>query len=192
MRVFAVEQCRTELGPVEGSVPDPPAVLDTLNREQERRKQVLGWRRTHKDPFEGEWEQVIAWLITNPERSSGVIFRELQRRSPGRYQPLQIPFSFGTVRLRRMTLSLTTPISYLHRLRLIEALTQTLGQHGEVLGSAAYVVARIYINLHLSLLRFHHFLPPIGAPWLFTGPEERDLARIKARRVICNQPVINV
>jgi hypothetical protein len=61
-----------------------------LYREQERRKRVLGWRRTHKDPFEGEWEQIFSWLIANPERSSGDIFRELQRRSPGRYQPLQI------------------------------------------------------------------------------------------------------
>src|SRR5260221_13219803 len=59
-------------------------------REQERRKRVLGWRRTHKDPFEGEWEQIFTWLQANPEWSSGDIFRELQRRSPGRYQPLQI------------------------------------------------------------------------------------------------------
>ena len=51
---------------------------------------MLGWRRTHKDPFEGEWEQILSWLVANPERSSGDIFRELQRRSPGRYQPLQI------------------------------------------------------------------------------------------------------
>ena len=71
-------------------MPDPAAGLETLYREQERRKRVLGWRRTHKDPFEGEWEQIFAWLIANPERSSGDIFRELQRRSPGRYQPLQI------------------------------------------------------------------------------------------------------
>jgi hypothetical protein len=28
--------------------------------------------------------------IANPERSSGGIFRELQRLSPGRYQPLHI------------------------------------------------------------------------------------------------------
>ena len=41
-------------------------------------------------PFAGEWEQIISWLVDNPERSSGDIFRELQRRSPGRYQPLQI------------------------------------------------------------------------------------------------------
>ena len=68
----------------------PTAGLDTLYREQERRKRVLGWRRTQKDPFEGEWEQIHSWLVANPERSSGDIFRELQRRSPGRYQPLQI------------------------------------------------------------------------------------------------------
>jgi len=61
-----------------------------LYREQERRKRVLGWRRTHRDPFEGEWEQITSWLVANPERSSGDIFRELQRLSPGRYQPLQI------------------------------------------------------------------------------------------------------
>jgi hypothetical protein len=51
---------------------------------------VLGWRRTHKDPFAGEWEQIFSWLVANPERSSGDIFRELQRLSPGRYHPLQI------------------------------------------------------------------------------------------------------
>src|SRR5205807_7977901 len=74
----------------ERSVPDPAVGLYTLYREQERRKRVLGWRRTHKDPFEGEWEQILSWLVANPERSSGDIFRELQRRSPSRYHPLQI------------------------------------------------------------------------------------------------------
>jgi hypothetical protein len=64
--------------------------MHTLYWEQERRKRVLGWRRTHKDPFEGEWEQILSWLIDNPEKSSGDIFRELQRCSPGRYHPLQI------------------------------------------------------------------------------------------------------
>jgi hypothetical protein len=90
IRIFAVEQCRTELGPVEGNVPDPPDGLPALYQEQEKRKRVLGWRRTHKDPFKGEWERIISWLMANPERSSGNIFRELQRLSPGRYQPLQI------------------------------------------------------------------------------------------------------
>ncbi len=61
-----------------------------MYREQERRKRVLGWRRTQKDPFDGEWEQILSWLVANPERSSGDIFRELERRFPGRHQPLQI------------------------------------------------------------------------------------------------------
>ena len=51
---------------------------------------MLGWRRTRTDPFAGEWEQILSWLVANPERSRGDIFRELQRRSPGRYKPLQI------------------------------------------------------------------------------------------------------
>ena len=90
LRVFSVAQCMTGTLPIEGSVPDPTEGLQILYREQEQRKRVLGWLRTHKDPFEGEWEQILSWLVANPERSSGDIFRELQRRSPGRYQPLQI------------------------------------------------------------------------------------------------------
>jgi hypothetical protein len=90
IRVFSVERCTAGTFPVERSVSDPAAEFHTLYREQERRKRVLGWRRTHKDPFDGEWEQIITWLLANPERSSGDIFRELQRLSPGRYHPLQI------------------------------------------------------------------------------------------------------
>ncbi len=90
LRVFSVERCMTGALPVEGSVPDPAAGLETLYREQERRKRVLGWRRTDKDPLEGDWEQIISWLVANPEWSSGDISRELQCRSPGRYHPLQI------------------------------------------------------------------------------------------------------
>ncbi len=89
LRVFSIEQCTAGMFPIE-SIPEPKSALETLYREQERRKRVLGWRRTHKDPFEGEWEQIISWLMANPERSSGDIFRELQCRSHGRYHPLQI------------------------------------------------------------------------------------------------------
>jgi hypothetical protein len=72
MRVFSVERCTTGNVPAERSIPDTAAGLYILYREQERRKRIL------------------SWLVANPERSSGDIFRELQRRSPGRYQPLQI------------------------------------------------------------------------------------------------------
>ena len=90
IRVFSVQDCTAGTLPAEGRAPDLEAGVHRLYREQERRKRVLGWGHTHKDPFEGEWEQIISWLMANPERSSGDIFRELQRLSPGRYQPLQI------------------------------------------------------------------------------------------------------
>jgi hypothetical protein len=51
--------------------------------------------------FEGEWEQITSWLLANLERSSGEIFRELQRLSPGRRQPLQIcTFQRGMRKIR--------------------------------------------------------------------------------------------
>ena len=53
LRVFSVEQCAAGTLSLIGSVPDPTAGLETLYREQERRKRVLGWRRTHKDPDDG-------------------------------------------------------------------------------------------------------------------------------------------
>lgn len=89
IHVFSVDDCVGKLLE-ERNISDPGVGMQTLYREQERRKRVLGWQHTHKDPFEGEWEQILSWLIANPERSSGDIFRELQHRSPGRYQPLQI------------------------------------------------------------------------------------------------------
>jgi hypothetical protein len=88
--VFSVADCAAGMLPREGFFSGPEVGLQTLYREQERRKRILGWRRTHKDPFEGEWEQIYSWLVANPDRSGGDIFRELQRRSPGRYRPLQI------------------------------------------------------------------------------------------------------
>ena len=68
LHVFSVEQCTAGKLPDKGSFPNPAAGLESLYREQERRKRVLGWRRTHKDPFEGEWEQIMSWLVANPER----------------------------------------------------------------------------------------------------------------------------
>jgi hypothetical protein len=66
--VFSLERCMRGTLPVEEHAPDPTAGLQTLYGEQERRKRVLGWQRTHKDPFEGEWEQIMSWLVANPER----------------------------------------------------------------------------------------------------------------------------
>src|SRR5947209_4258497 len=38
----------------------------------------------------GKSKTRCSWLLANTEKSSSDIFRELQRRSPGRYHPLQI------------------------------------------------------------------------------------------------------
>jgi hypothetical protein len=79
--IFYVEHCTAGKLPVEGIVLDPVASLHSLYREQERRKRVLGWRRTQKDPFVGEWEQILSWLVANPERAQW-------RRLPGAAAPL--------------------------------------------------------------------------------------------------------
>lgn len=47
---------------------------------------VLNWRRTSKDPFAGQWKQILTWVQANPTRSSGDILRELQSLFPGRYE----------------------------------------------------------------------------------------------------------
>ena len=59
LRVFSVDDCTAGALQASRSVPNPAAVLHTLYQEQERRKRVLGWRRTHKDPFAGEWDQIM-------------------------------------------------------------------------------------------------------------------------------------
>jgi hypothetical protein len=51
---------------------------------------VLNWRRTCKDPFAGQWEQILALVQADPTRTSGDLFRELQALFPGRFQPLHI------------------------------------------------------------------------------------------------------
>ncbi|HEX4204111.1 MAG TPA: tyrosine-type recombinase/integrase, partial [Ktedonobacteraceae bacterium] len=56
-----------------------------LHEGQESAK-VLDWRRTSKDPFAGQWEQILSWVQANPTRSGGDILRELQHRFPGRYE----------------------------------------------------------------------------------------------------------
>jgi hypothetical protein len=68
LHIFAVEQCTAGKLTAERSVPVPNAGLDALYREQERRKRVHCFRRTHKDPFEGEWDTIFSWLQANPER----------------------------------------------------------------------------------------------------------------------------
>ncbi len=59
---------------------------DELPHEEQKSAEVLNWRRTSKDPFAGQWEQILAWVQVNPTWSSGDILRELQSLFPGRYE----------------------------------------------------------------------------------------------------------
>src|SRR6202165_3958402 len=54
LHVFSVAQCTAGSLPEVRNAPVPPAGLETLYREQERRKLILGWRGTHKDPLGGD------------------------------------------------------------------------------------------------------------------------------------------
>jgi hypothetical protein len=60
-----------------------PAELHQVEQES---MAVLNWRRTSKDPFAGQWKQILTWVQANPTRSSGDILRELQSLFPGRYE----------------------------------------------------------------------------------------------------------
>jgi site-specific recombinase XerD len=60
-----------------------PAELPQVEQES---MAVLNWRRISKDPFDGEWKQILIWVKANPTRSSGDILRELQSLFPGRYE----------------------------------------------------------------------------------------------------------
>ncbi len=77
---FEIAAGAAELIPPEGSV------IDELSHEGQESAKVLGWKRTSKDPFAGQWEQILAWVQANPTRSSGDILRELQSLFPGRYE----------------------------------------------------------------------------------------------------------
>lgn len=62
-------------------------------QERRRKDQKSGrphdWR-TRPDPFEGLWEQITAWLTSNPERTGVSLFQELQACYPGRFPDVQL------------------------------------------------------------------------------------------------------
>src|SRR5438067_640385 len=63
---FSVQHYAEEQVPTDGIPHTPPS---PLKRERKKKYQKTGrphnWR-TRKDPFQGEWDRVTAWLIANP------------------------------------------------------------------------------------------------------------------------------
>ena len=42
--------------------------VDGRPHERQEDAEVLSWRRTSKDPFTGQWEQILTWVQANPTR----------------------------------------------------------------------------------------------------------------------------
>jgi site-specific recombinase XerD len=59
---------------------------DEFSSGRQKSVGILDWRRTRKDPFAGQWEQILALVQADPTRRSVDILRELQSRFPGRYE----------------------------------------------------------------------------------------------------------
>lgn len=95
VEVFSVEHCTTGTLPAVEPTPDPVSApkiscQEASEQPEEREEPEQKLRRTRRDPFEGVWGQVTAWLPANPERSSVSMFHALQRLFPERFQPSQI------------------------------------------------------------------------------------------------------
>jgi hypothetical protein len=85
--LFSIARCMP--GPLTPQQRRPAAVsvFQRLQSEQPSEVGLLDWPRTTRDPFEGEWEAILALVLTHHEHSLSDLFQELQHRSPGRYQP---------------------------------------------------------------------------------------------------------
>jgi hypothetical protein len=80
LRLFDLAGCAAELTLLEENNGD------ALPPEEQKNTGTLDWRRTSKDPFAGQWEQILVWVQANPTRSCGDILRELQSLFPGQYE----------------------------------------------------------------------------------------------------------
>jgi hypothetical protein len=86
---FSVQQCAEPPVPEEGVTATRPSLRKQQRKAQRQKSQRPRDWRTRKDPFEGCWEQVTAWLIESPERTGVSLFQELTRLYPGRGPPTQ-------------------------------------------------------------------------------------------------------
>jgi hypothetical protein len=88
----AVFRCAVGCSPCVSSIPSAPihvfSVDDCIAKSRSGENASWTGSARTKIPLRGVGA-VTSWVVANPERSSGDIFRELQRLSPGRYQPLQ-------------------------------------------------------------------------------------------------------
>ena len=91
---FAPNACG---GSEDGTDAEAPSLADLVKkgrsgRRYHRAKKPKGPRmyRTRKDPFEAVWDEVVAWLTAEPERTAKSAFDELQRTYPGTFASGQL------------------------------------------------------------------------------------------------------
>ncbi len=82
---FELDSVATELLPGEARGGDKGGAPHL--EEPSESTPILNWRHTCKDPFVGQWEQILALVQADPSRSGGDLFRQLQCQFPGGYQP---------------------------------------------------------------------------------------------------------
>ncbi len=87
---FSISLCTEDKVPASGIPETPPSLLKQQRKSKYQKTGRSHDWRTRKDPFEGEWEQITAWLLANPELTGVDIFQKLEQLSPGRYRPSQV------------------------------------------------------------------------------------------------------
>ena len=94
--VAALGSGAKDSGPGRESLEQFLAKLPDLWREGEARpthrqgsSRIRYWR-THKDPFEGVWSEILKWLQESPETTAKMLFERLEQAYPGRFAAGQL------------------------------------------------------------------------------------------------------
>lgn len=86
---FVVQQCAEPPLPEDGITASRPGLRKQQRKAHRKKSQRPRDWRTRKDPFEGCWEQITAWLIANPERTGVSLLQELNELYPDRWRLTQ-------------------------------------------------------------------------------------------------------
>src|SRR6266516_2189812 len=84
---FCVQGCMKGSLVPEEKRPVQVSVFQQLQGERPDDTGLLDWPRTSRDPFEGQWEQILWLVLAHPEWSGNDLFEQMQCLFPGRYRP---------------------------------------------------------------------------------------------------------
>lgn len=132
---FCLQYCLPSLFPFTETGVMAPVVRPSWQREQPDDQGLPDWRRTSRDPFEGQWELIVSLVLAHPEWSGGELFQEMQRLFPGRSRPSQQrTLQIGLRKIRARLLAIIQepwPQNMLQRgVRLVVSAPPTLQEQG--------------------------------------------------------------